>query len=64
MNGDWKRSGAELTMPDPLNGEGFLKVQDTKSNEIQEFVDSLNTCPKSGRCMMGGEMRSFFESWS
>ena len=50
VNGDWKRSGAELTMPDPLNGEGFMKVQDTKSNEIQEFVDSLNTCPKSGRC--------------
>lgn len=35
-------------MPDPLNGEKFMHVQDTKSDEIQPFIDSLKAIPKSG----------------
>ena len=35
-------------MPDPLTGERFLHVQDTKESEIQPYVDSLKSCPKSG----------------
>lgn len=35
-------------MPDPWNGEGFMKVQDTQTSEIQPFIDSLASCPKSG----------------
>jgi 1-pyrroline-5-carboxylate dehydrogenase len=33
---------------DPLNGEPFIHVADTLENEMAEFVDSLNTCTKSG----------------
>ena len=35
-------------MPDPWNGEEFMRVQDTKVSEIDPFVKSLASCPKSG----------------
>ncbi len=35
-------------MPDPWNGEEFMRVQDTKVSEIEPFVKSLASCPKSG----------------
>lgn len=37
-----------MGMPDPLNGDAFLHVQDTKETEIQPFIDSLKSCSKSG----------------
>lgn len=35
-------------LPDPLNGEHFLRVPDTSVDEIHPFVASLKACPKSG----------------
>lgn len=39
-----------MTTPvvDPWNGEVFIQVADTKENELQPFIDSLNSCTKSG----------------
>ena len=50
LAGDWVESIAAPTMiPDPLNGKPFLYVSNTsRQNEIDEFVHSLNSCPKSG----------------
>lgn len=35
-------------LPDPLTGEGFIKVPDTGPSEIDPFVDSLKKVPKHG----------------
>jgi 1-pyrroline-5-carboxylate dehydrogenase len=31
-----------------MNGKEFMKIQDTKEDELKEFIDSLNSCPRSG----------------
>ncbi len=33
-------------IPDPLSGGAFLKIPDTRN--IDPFIKSLRTCPKSG----------------
>lgn len=48
VKGSWTRTAAEISLPDPWTGEQFMTVQDTKTNEITPFVESLATCPKSG----------------
>lgn len=37
-----------MPIVDPMNGEVFINVPDTQISEIQPFVDSLKSVPKSG----------------
>ena len=37
-----------MDLIDPLHGGNMLKIPDTQLDEIQPFVDSLESCPKSG----------------
>jgi 1-pyrroline-5-carboxylate dehydrogenase len=48
VGGQWEEGGAYEVFPDPLNGEPFLQVRDTKSDEIRPFIESLLKCPKHG----------------
>ncbi|CBJ33088.1 Aldehyde Dehydrogenase [Ectocarpus siliculosus] len=48
VGGRWVESSAHETLPDPLNGEPFLKVPATTPGEAQAFVASLELCSKSG----------------
>jgi 1-pyrroline-5-carboxylate dehydrogenase len=51
VGGEWKDAGSYLTLPDPMNGEPFLKCPDTgakDASELDAFVASLNSVPKSG----------------
>ena len=47
LKGEWiQGTRFREDIPDPLNGEPFLKVPDT--TEYSEFINSLDSCPKSG----------------
>ena len=47
LRGEWiQGTKFREDIPDPLNGEPFLKVPDT--TEYSEFINSLDSCPKSG----------------
>jgi 1-pyrroline-5-carboxylate dehydrogenase len=48
VNGEWSKSASSAVFPDPMNGKDFMTVPNTSLNEISPFVQSLNTCPKSG----------------
>lgn len=48
MNGEWSLSAKSKSIPDPLNGEPFIKLPDTQLDEIEPFVQSLRAVPKSG----------------
>ena len=48
MNGEWQLSNTSATIPDPYNGEPFIKYPDTQGNETEHFVKSLRATPKSG----------------
>ena len=59
VKGEWVRSKETLGLLDPVHGEvgqgkerrrlsPFLYVSDTKEDEIDVFVQSLNSCPKHG----------------
>jgi len=48
LAGKWRESEQQATIPDPLNGDGFVLVPDTRADETQDFIDSLKTCPKYG----------------
>ncbi|CAM9843610.1 unnamed protein product [Pylaiella littoralis] len=48
LGGRWIDSSAHETLPDPLNGEPFLKVPATTESEADNFVSSLALCSKSG----------------
>lgn len=46
--GEWQSTRETLTIVDPLNGEEFIRLPDTKNDEIQGFVDAMRSVPKSG----------------
>lgn len=46
--GEWVDTQAYVTIPDPLNGEPFIQMPDTKGAEIDAFVASAASCPKTG----------------
>ena len=47
VRGKWTLSSSfRKDIPDPLSGENFLEIPDTK--DFSSFIDSLDTCPKSG----------------
>jgi len=52
VGGEWKDSASYLTLPDPMNGEPFLRCPDTgaggATEELDPFVASLMSVPKSG----------------
>jgi 1-pyrroline-5-carboxylate dehydrogenase len=48
VQGRWSLPREQQAIPDPLNGESFISMPNTKSDEIQPFLDSLAACPKSG----------------
>lgn len=46
--GEWVSTEKHITLPDPMNGEPFLKCPDTQLYEIEPFVSSLKSVPLSG----------------
>lgn len=48
VSGKWCGAHKEKTVPDPLNGEPFIRLPDTAVSEIQPFVLSLQSAPKTG----------------
>jgi len=48
VDGKWSRTEKYTEIVDPLNGEKFLNVPDTKEKELELFVRSAKLCPKSG----------------
>jgi 1-pyrroline-5-carboxylate dehydrogenase len=48
LRGHWVQSKKSIMLPDPLNGEKFMTIPDTQSNETEDFISSLNTCSKTG----------------
>lgn len=48
VQGKWIGSSSWNTLPDPLNGESFIKVAEVDESGIQPFVESLAKCPKHG----------------
>ena len=49
LGGRWVGARAEVEVPDPLNGEIFMRVADARADdELDAFAASLAACPKSG----------------
>jgi 1-pyrroline-5-carboxylate dehydrogenase len=50
VGGEWKDASSYLTLPDPMNGDPFIKCPDTGVDgaELDPFVASLSSVPKSG----------------
>ncbi|XP_068648242.1 probable aldehyde dehydrogenase [Aristolochia californica] len=48
VQGKWVGSSKWTTIPDPLNGEPFIKVAEVNEMELKPFVESLVKCPKYG----------------
>jgi 1-pyrroline-5-carboxylate dehydrogenase len=48
VQGEWGLPAESKDIPDPLNGESFIKMPNTGLSEIDPFVDSLKQCPKTG----------------
>lgn len=48
VNGNWHLPANSKTIPDPYNGEEFVKVPDPQSDEVSEYIKSLQAVPKSG----------------
>ena len=47
LKGKWTRGALfRKDIPDPMDGENFLNIPDT--TDYSEFIDSLDSCPKSG----------------
>eukprot|EP01036_Dinobryon_divergens_P032624 gene32625-42257_t len=48
VQGTWTSSKEHIELPDPLTGESFIRVPNTSSEEAIVYINSLNTCSKSG----------------
>ena len=48
VGGEWTNSLEHWHLPDPLNGDPFLRMPDTQESELGPFVASLKNVPKSG----------------
>ncbi len=48
VSGVWKDAKETLKLEDPMNGEQFLIIPDTKGEELIEYKVSAEKCPKSG----------------
>jgi 1-pyrroline-5-carboxylate dehydrogenase len=47
-NGEWTKASSNTDIPDPLNGDNFIQMPNTKGAELQPFIDAAKSCPKSG----------------
>ena len=50
LQGKWlnQPKGIKKIFPDPLTGAPLLEVTEIDENEIEPFIKSLNSCPKTG----------------
>ncbi|KAM3567986.1 hypothetical protein VYU27_009880, partial [Nannochloropsis oceanica] len=48
VNGGWTLPKRSVVMPDPLNGQPFLQLPDTTTDELRPYIDSMKSVPKSG----------------
>ena len=48
VNGEWVSPSKYLDLVDPLKGGTMIKIPDTQMDEIEPFVESLRSVPKSG----------------
>lgn len=48
VHGEWKESKTSKNIIDPWTGEKFIQCPDTRTDELDDFLNHLNTCPKSG----------------
>lgn len=48
LNGEWVSSAKTITLPDPLNGEGFIVQPNTSEEELGPFIDAIRNVPKYG----------------
>jgi 1-pyrroline-5-carboxylate dehydrogenase len=49
VNGEWKKTAVTKDIVDPMTGKHMLTQPNTqKGVEAKEFIDWINTCPKSG----------------
>lgn len=46
--GKWQATKDYTDIVDPLNGEVFIHMPNTKGKEVDEFVASAQSCPKTG----------------
>ena len=45
VHGEWGSSKQQRTLPDPLNNDGFITIQNTQPDEVQPFVKrSVHDC--------------------
>ena len=47
-SGKWKSTKDYTTIIDPMNGDKFLRVPDTKGEELNEFITAAKAVSKSG----------------
>lgn len=48
VGGEWKGTSEYLDIQDPLNGENFIQMPYTNSNELEPFRNNAKSCPKTG----------------
>ncbi|XP_002968656.2 probable aldehyde dehydrogenase [Selaginella moellendorffii] len=48
VRGRWGKSLKSSKLPDPLNGGEFITVPEATGHELPEYIESLQSCPKSG----------------
>ena len=48
VNGEWISTSNQKFIPDPLNGSNIIEIPDVKAEDINVFIKSLMSCPKSG----------------
>jgi hypothetical protein len=46
VGGKWTDARATLDVPDPMNGDVFVKMPNTSSAELGPFIDSLKVCER------------------
>jgi len=48
IGGQWVGAAKTKEIPDPLNGEMFMRVPDTSVAEVGLIIDRMKSCPRSG----------------
>jgi len=49
VDGTWSGTKNYIDLPDPMNGETFIHMPDTRDEELDAFINSLRKVPKSGK---------------
>lgn len=48
VDGKWFDAKQHITLPDPMNGDAFMKVPNPTTADTQPYVDALKRVPKTG----------------